>query len=110
MDKPEIESMKVETIKSHIELITPETSIEDLHKSIDFFIKQLNHAHAALERNEKVLMEALEQAQTRYKTLEKAKGSFKERLKLYIKKVLIGFGWYEASLEELKSIHFGRDD
>lgn len=96
--------MNVDEIKSEIDGISPDTSKEDLIKKIDFFIKQLNLAHDMNRNNNLVMIEALEVAQTRYKKAE----AKKEPLKMFIKKVLIGIGWYEASYDELKEIHEGR--
>jgi hypothetical protein len=106
MDKPTIESLNVEEIKSEIDSITQETPKEVLIKKIDFFVKQLNLAYEVNRKNNLVLMEALEQAQSKYKKLEAEKAAF--NFKYFIKRVFISWGWYEASYEELKEIHEGR--
>jgi hypothetical protein len=109
MDKqPTLESMNVDEIKGEIDSIKPDTTKEELYRKIDFFVKQLNMAHETGRRNSLLLLEALEQAQTKYKKYEVEKLSFKNRAKLSIKKVLIAWGWYEASYDELKELHFGK--
>ena len=108
MDTPTTDSLNVDEIKSELDSITPETTKEDLYKKIDFFVKQLNLAYDINKKNVMVLTEALEQAQTKYKKLEQYKNSRRARIKLALKKVLIGLGWYEASYDELKEIHEGR--
>jgi hypothetical protein len=108
MDTPELESMNVDEIKNNLAEITEETTKEDLHKKIDFFVKQLNQAYEMNKRNTMVLIEALEKAQSQYKKYEREQGSFKNRFKKFIKRVLISWGWYEASYDELKEIHFGK--
>lgn len=108
MDKPTIESMNVEEVKAELDGITEETTKEELYKKIDFFVKQMNLCYEQNRKNMLVMTEALEQAQSKYKAYEVNKGSFKERAKLYLKKVLIAWGWYEASYDELKELHFGK--
>lgn len=107
MDAPELESMNVEEIKSQIGGITEETTKEELIKTIDFLVKQLNLSYDIGRRNNLLLMEALEHAQNRYKKYEAVKLSLRYRLKIFIKKVMIAWGWYEASYDELKEVHFG---
>jgi hypothetical protein len=104
MEKPELESINVEEVKNELDSVTEETTKEELYRKIDFFVKQLNMAHDQNRRNMLVMTEALEVAQSKYKKLEASKQPWK----LLIKKILIGWGWYEASYEELKEIHFGR--
>jgi len=106
--QPTIESIDVDAIKEEIDSTRLEMSKEELIKKIDFFIKQLNQAYEINRKNNLVLMEALEQAQSKYKKYEAAQSSFKNRAKQFIKRVFIGWGWYEASYEELKEIHEGR--
>lgn len=106
MDTPKTTSLEVDAIKSALDSITPETPKEELFKKIDFFVKQLNLAYELNRKNVLVLTEALEVAQTRYKVAE----AKKEPFKMFLKKVLIGIGWYEASYDELKAIHEGRVD
>jgi hypothetical protein len=108
MEKPELECLDDNAILEELSKIDPETPKEDLIKHIDFFIKQLNMSHEMNRRNTMVLMEALEQAQTEYKKLQAEKFSWKYRFKLAVKKVMIAWGWYEASLDELKELHFGK--
>lgn len=95
--------MNVDEIKATIDSVTEETTKEELYAKIDFFVKQLNLAHDQNRRNILVLTEALEEAQSKYKKYE----AKKEPLKLFIKRVLVGLGWYEASYDELKQLHFG---
>lgn len=106
--EPTIESMNVDEIKTEIDEITPETTKEELYRKIDFFIKQLNIAHELGRNNNLVLIEALEQAQTKYKNLEAKQSSWGNSFKKFIKRVFIAWGWYEASYDELKEIHFGK--
>lgn len=108
MEKPELESLDTDGILEEIAKLTPDMDKEDLIKAIDFFVKQLNMSHEQNRRNTLVLMEALEQAQSKYKKYEAEKLGWKSRLKLTLKKIMIGWGWYEASLDELKEIHFGK--
>jgi len=108
MEQPAIESLDVEMIKEQLENINEESSKEDLFSTINFLVRQLNLSHEQQRRNNMVILEALEKAQTRYKKYEQEKTSFKARFKLTIKKILIAWGWYEASYEELKEIHFGK--
>lgn len=98
--------MNIIEIKDAIEGITPETSKEELIRKIDFFVRQLNLAYEVDRKNKIVLIEALEQAQTKYKKLEAEKAAFS--FKQFIKRVFIAWGWYEASYDELKEIHFGK--
>lgn len=106
--EPTTDSLNVDIIKETLDSITPETTKEELYAKLDFFVKQLNLAYEINRKNVMILTEALENAQTKYKAYEKEKASFKARAKLFIKKVLIAQGWYEASLEELKEIHYGK--
>ena len=103
-EKPTLESINVEEIKNALDSVTAETTKEELYAKIDFFVKQLNVCYEQNKRNTMVLLEALEVAQSKYKMLE----AKKQPWKLFIKKILISWGWYEASYEELKEIHFGR--
>lgn len=104
MEKPTIESLNVDEIKEQIDAISPQTTREELLEKMDFFVRQLNISYEQNRRNTLVLMEALEQSQSKYKFLEAKKTNWKQA----IKKILIGLGWYEASLDELKEIHFGK--
>ncbi len=104
MEQPTTESLNVDAIKEELDTITPETSKDLLYKKIDFFVKQLNMAYEINRKNVAILTEALEQAQSRYKKAE----AKKEPFKMFLKKVLIGLGWYEASYDELKEIHEGK--
>jgi DNA polymerase III alpha subunit len=106
--EPELESLDEDGILDEIESIGPETTRDELLEKMDFLVRQLNMSHEQNRRNTLVLMEALEQSQTHYKKLLSEKLNWKYRLKLAIKKVMIGWGWYEASLDELKEIHFGQ--
>jgi hypothetical protein len=108
MDTPELESMNVDEIKNELEAITLDSTKEELIKKIDFFVKQLNQAYETNKRNTMVLLEALEKSQTLYKQYEREQGSMKQRLKKFIKRVFIAWGWYEASYDELKEIHGGK--
>lgn len=108
MEKPELESLDKEDILDAIGSISPDTTKEELYPKIDFLVKQLNMSYEQNRRNTLVLMEALEEAQTKYKKYEAEKLGWKNRLKLTLKKILIGWGWYEASLDELKELHFGK--
>ena len=105
---PELECMNVDLIKEELMAISENSTKEELINKIDFLVKQLNQSYEASRRNNLLLLEALEKAQTAYKQYEGVKISFKYRLKLFIKKVLIGWGWYEASYDELKELHFGK--
>lgn len=106
-NEPQLESMNVEEIKDQLLTITEETPKSELIQKIDFLVKQLNLAYDTGRRNNLLLLEALERAQTLYKKYEDSKKSLGYRLKLFVKKVLIGWGWYEASYDELKELHFG---
>lgn len=104
MDKPQTDSLNVDEIKDELLSITEETPKSELIRKIDFLVKQLNMSYDFNRKNVLVLTEALEHAQTRYKVAE----AKKEPIRLFIKKFLIGFGWYEASYDELKELHEGR--
>lgn len=108
MEVPELESLDNEGILEIIGSIDPDTTKEDLYPKIDFLVKQLNMSYEQNRRNTLVLMEALTEAQSKYKKYEAEKIGWKSRLKLTLKKFFIGIGWYEASLDELKDIHFGK--
>jgi hypothetical protein len=103
--EPKTDSLNVDEIKEALASIDENTSREELWRKIDFFVKQLNQSYEINRKNVLVLTEALEQAQTKYKQYESERGNFKSRAKLFIKKVLIAWGWYEASYDELKEIH-----
>lgn len=108
MEKPELESLDKEEILDALASIDPSTPKEELYPKIDFLVKQLNLSYEQNRRNTLVLMEALEEAQSKYKRYEAEKLGWKNRFKLTLKKILIGWGWYEASLDELKELHFGK--
>ncbi len=109
MDTPELESMNVDEIKSELLSIDENTSKEVLISKIDFLVKQLNLAYDSGRRNNLLLLEALECAQSKYKKYESEhSSSIWQQFKRGLKKVLIAWDWYEASYDELKEIHNGK--
>lgn len=79
---------------------------EQLKRQVLFMVKSFEYVYAIAESERKTLIAALCEAQSNasniYSRLHESKWG---RLKLFIKKILVGKGWYEASSQELQLIH-----
>lgn len=82
-----------------------EVTPEQLLKTINFMIKQMQGLVEGHSAERAALVRSLAKEQKEVDRLRRIlTKSFRARVKLFIKKVLIGCGWYEPSGQELQLI------